>query len=939
MTGKKNKLKLLPIADFDRRAFLRALGISGVAGLAACETLPVRKLIPFLVPPEEVTPGVPVHYSSTCTGCAAACGLMVTVRDGRPVKLEGHPDHPLSKGGLCALGQAEIRGLYDAGRLRAPTLAGATASWSQIDAQVRTALASGSGSVEVLAHSITSPTARQTVSDFLARSAGTLTEFDPAPGNSEAVLDAYQALDGRRVQPALRLEEVDLLVSLGSDFLGTGDNPVVHTTRYSARRENNKKRGALKHIQVEGSLSLSGAGADERWQARASERRNLALWLLKSVAQRTGASEVLSALSAADISAEAPLGKKSARLADYLVNAAGRSLVISGSSDIGEQAAVALLNRILNNEGKTLDLARPALVCRSSSKGLEGLRSRLRAGSVSALFVIGIDPVDQLVDGEDWAKWLGSVPLSVAITERGTATATACKAVAAAHHGLESWNDFEPETGVTTLAQPTVRPFYDTRQSFENFLHWSEAPVRNYQEHVKNSWRQRVFPKVSGSEGFDKFWFRSVASGAMIESLAAPALDAPLNGSVSAVAGLFRKSAADAELEVELTAQVGVRDGSRSFNPWLRELPDPISKVSWTPTIAMAPSRAKRLNLSDGDVVKLAIGTQTVQMPVRVSPGQHPNVLGVPVGYGRPDGDRSAVPRNAYRLGAGAVTLTSTGKSEKLPLSQVHSSPEGRPIIHQVGAYDEHVPAAHHGEAHSLWDEHPVNSPHWHMTINLDACTGCSACVIACQAENNIPVVGPEEVGRNRDLHWMRIDRYFVGDEENPDVLFEPMLCAHCDNAPCETVCPVAATVHSHDGLNQQAYNRCVGTRYCANNCPYKVRRFNWFEYDRGEPIERMVLNPDVVVRERGVMEKCSFCVQRIQVSRLAARKTGEPSFEVKTACQQSCPANAIEFGDGANPDSAVSKSRENPRKFQVLADIGVKPAITYLARVRTRES
>jgi Fe-S-cluster-containing dehydrogenase component len=269
----------------------------------------------------------------------------------------------------------------------------------------------------------------------------------------------------------------------------------------------------------------------------------------------------------------------------------------------------------------------------------------------------------------------------------------------------------------------------------------------------------------------------------------------------------------------------------------------------------------------------------------------------------------------------------------------VHSSPEGRPIIHQVGAYDEHVPAAHHGEVHSLWDEHPVDSPHWHMTINLDACTGCSACVIACQAENNIPVVGPEEVGNNRDLHWMRIDRYFVGDDENPDVLFEPMLCAHCDNAPCETVCPVAATVHSHDGLNQQAYNRCVGTRYCANNCPYKVRRFNWFEYDRGKPVERMVLNPDVVVRERGVMEKCSFCVQRIQVSRIDARKKGESSFEVKTACQQSCPANAIQFGDGANPDSAVSKSRENPRKFQVLAEIGVKPAITYLARVRTRES
>ncbi len=948
MTGKNKKTlplavpnSAVPEATFDRRAFLQALGISGVAGLAACEGLPTRKLIPYLDPPEELTPGVPLHYSSTCTGCQAACGLVVTVRDGRPTKLEGHPGHPLSRGGLCALGQAEIRGLYDAGRLQAPKLANATASWKQLDAQVRTALAAGGGSVEILANSITSPTARRAAAQFASRFGGTLTEYDVAPGNSGAVLDAYEALDGRRVQPSLHFENVDLLVSLGNDFLGSGENPVLHTTRYSARREQSKKRGALKHIQVEGSLSLSGAASDERWQARASERRNLTLWLLKSVAGRKGASAVSSALASANLPAEAPLGERAARLADYLINAAGRSLVISGSSDVGEQAAVAMLNRILGNEGKTLDLHRAAQVCHSNSKALDGLRKRLAGGGVSALFVVGIDPVDQLADGEDWAKWLGAMPLSVAITDRPTATAAACKAVAASHHGLESWGDFEAEAGVRSVAQPTVRAFYDTRHAYENFLVWSEAPVTDYQAYLKSAWQQEVF---AGRGDFKKLWFGAVAQGGISVPLPGPTPAALGDGST--LAGLFTKTSGDGELEVELIAQVGVRDGSRSFNPWLRELADPISRVSWTPTIAVAPSRAKKLGVGNGDVVTVSVGEQSVQMPVLVSPGQHANVLGVPVGYGRKDGDNSKAARNAYRLGSGEAKVATGGGHEDLPLMQEHSTPQGefdakpRPIIHQVGSYDEHVPVAHHGEVHSLWDEHPTDSPHWHMSINLDACTGCSACVIACQAENNIPVVGPVEVGRNRDLQWLRIDRYFVGeDKDNPEVLFEPMLCAHCDNAPCETVCPVAATVHSHDGLNQQAYNRCVGTRYCANNCPYKVRRFNWLKYERGEPIERMVLNPDVVVRERGVMEKCSFCVQRIQVSRIESRKNGESSFQVKTACQQSCPANAIEFGDGANAKSAVSKARKSPRKFQVLAEVGVKPSITYLARVRTRES
>ena len=939
MSGRKHKpLPLLGAGepDLSRRSFLRALGISGVVGLTGCEQIKTRALIPYLVAPEDVTPGVPVRYASTCAGCPAACGLMITARDGRPIKLEGHPDHPLSRGGLCALGQAEIRGLYDAGRLRAPTIDGAEVDWAMLDAQVRTALARSSA-VEVIANSITSPSARRAIAALLEKTGGQLTEIDVVPGNATAVLDAYQALDGRRVLPSLHLEKADLIVALASDFLGAGPDPVAQTAGRSARRAQSAERGALKHVQIEATLSLTGAAADERWQASASQRKASALYLLAAVARRAGAAELVGQLGAAP--GEPPLGDRLARLADYLWTARGRSLVISGSSDVGEQIAVAMLNRVLGNEDGVVDLELSSEIGRGDSGALDRLRARLEGGG-SAIIAVGIDPVDQLPDGDRWAEWLAAAPLSVAITDRPTATARASKVVAAAHHGLESWSDFRPRPDVWTLAQPTISPLWNTRHPYESFLVWAEAGVTDYREHVRQTWRELVYSQITAGPSFEEFWFQSVRAGAPASPIPKPATPAQPPTEAPVLARLLGSVPEPADLEVELVAQVAVRDGSRAFNPWLRELPDPISRVAWTPTIAIAPSRAAGLDVSDGDVVRVATGDRSVAMPVRVSPGQHPDVLGVPVGYGRLDGDRSDHPRNGYRLQPGPAKVSKTGEHIDLPLAQIHSSVEGRHHVVQVTAYDQRPSVGHHGEVHSLWGERPVGSPHWHMAINLDACTGCSACVIACQAENNTPVVGPKEVERYRSLHWIRIDRYFVGDDaDNPEVLFQPMLCAQCDNAPCETVCPVAATVHSHDGLNHQAYNRCVGTRYCANNCPYKVRRFNWFEYDRGEPVERMVLNPDVVVRERGVMEKCTFCVQRIQLARIDARASGQPSFEVKTACQQSCPADAIEFGDDADPSSRVSRDRHDPRAFQALAEVGVKPSITYLARVRKRES
>ncbi len=956
-------------ATVERRGFLKGLGISGVVTLTACERLPVRRSLPYLVPPEEVTPGTFVDYASTCAGCAASCGLKIATRDGRPIKLEGLPEHATSQGGLCATGQAEVRGLYDAGRLRSPTLAGKKSTWDELDRHVRTELAavnaSGKG-VVVLAKTLVSPTARQTIEAFLAPFGGSLVEYDAPTDSASATLAAYEHLDGQAKQPTVHLEPTDLLVGLGADLLGAGPDPVAFTALYAARRRRRKDRD-FEHVQIEGSLTLTGAAADERIQATTVERELIALWLLRHVSDGLGSA---AAASAGALLGDLPdLGQHADRvrsLAEGLLRHLGRTLVVSGSVSVREQTAVALVNRLLGNEGQSIDLARPMRTRRGRDATTLKLIVAMATGNIGAVIFLACNPVEELPDGEALAATLGRLPLSVAITDRPNATAKACHTVAAAHHALESWGDAAVRDDLLTIAQPTIRPLFDTRHPIENFLNWSDASEtdgRDYRAHLMASWRRRVFD-ARRDDVFKTFWNGAVSRGSVPTAIAAAArpatsdADATSNANGDPTPEAELRSLLKAEpqagagtLEVELIAEVALRDGRSSFNPWLREMPDPLTRSAWAGAVRVAPVRARSLGITDGDMLAIEVGKTTIEMPARVLPGQHPSVLGVPVGYGLVDGDAGAPARNGYQLARwqdGALqtrglpaTATKTGRTGLLPIVQPHPSSEGRPIIGQVSKPDEKIvfPGhGHHGPAHSLWDERQYDI-HWEMVIDLDACTGCSACVVACQAENNLPVVGPTEVARHHDMAWLRIDRYFDGNADNPDVLFEPMLCAQCDNAPCETVCPVAATVHGHDGLNIQVYNRCVGTRYCANNCPYKVRRFNWFDYTPKDPVERMVLNPDVVVRERGVMEKCTFCVQRIQRARISAKRRGDTGpVQVETACQQSCPAKAIRFGDGAKKNEALDEAKHDPRSFQILADLGLQPSITYLARVRRRE-
>ena len=940
-----------------RRSFLKALGISGVVSLTACERLKTENALPLNEPDEDYNPGVPVHYASTCTACAAGCGMMVTVRDGRPIKLEGLPEHPLSQGGLCSLGQASVRGLYDAGRLSAPKIDGAQVTWQQVDEKVQAGLAAlGGKPAVVLTRTSNSPTARKTIAAFVAKHGGLHVEWDPGTTAGSAVQQAYAALDGKAAYPSLAINKADLLLTVGADLLGTGPEPVTHTSQYADRRRSRKVGATFRHLHVEGSLSLTGADADVRVQATATERSLIVGHLLAAVAKAEPAHEASSrALSLtaglADIGAHAA---KVETIAAELLRHKGAALVVSGSHEPGEQVLVALLNRILGAEGRTLGLKEPSAAQRGRDDAMAKLLADLAAGKIGALFVMDVDPVEQLPDGAKVAQQIAALPLSVALTSRPTATADACQVVAAAHHDLERWGDAQPRPEILTLVQPTVRNLFQTRDPMESIVRWSGVD-KDYRTQLMDTWRAEVAADV---KAFDTFWSESLSRGTVEAWRAAKAFggdaeaeQAPTPNEAAAktlVAAL--QPSKPAQLEVELFEELGTRDGRGTFNPWLRELPDPLTRCSWVGTVRLAPALAQGQKIADGDLVRVTVGQASVTMPARIVPGQHPQVIGVPLGYGIKDGDGGdgSSDRNGYRLAQASASgrkvagleasLVRIGKGKDLPLIQWHASTEGRPILFQVEGQDEAIPAGHHME-HSLWGDDHQYSPHWHMVIDLDACTGCSACVVACQAENNIPIVGPQNIADHRDMYWLRIDRYFDGDPNEPEVMFQPMLCSQCDNAPCETVCPPGATMHSHDGLNMQVYNRCVGTRYCANNCPYKVRRFNWFDFQPSDPVERMVLNPDVVVRARGVMEKCTFCVQRIQYARIDNKKRGDTTSipDVQTACQQSCPAKAIHFGDAEqSPD--VSVSRHEPRAFQALADVGVRPSITYLARVRRRK-
>jgi len=966
-----------PSPGFNRRSFLKAAGFT-LAGamVAGCDRRKVERAIPYLVKPEEVIPGTPTWYASTCGGCEAACGILIKNRDGRPIKIEGNPGHPLSGGGLCATGQAMVLSLYDSHRLRKPLLRGAETAWEKIDRVVTgrlTGLSGGEKGVRILTGSSPGPTTLAAVEAFLARFPdGKHVTVDAL--SASAISDAHEACYGRRFVPHYRFDRAKVIASFDADFLGTWLSPVEFTRAYRAGRSIDGTTPSMSHhVQFESRMSLTGSNADRRVVTRPDEQYRLLLRLTALVDRRAGRSPVTP-----DPGPDPAHEDELRRLAAALHARRGEGLVVCGSNHLPSQLLVAYLNHALGNTGAAADLASASGCRRGSDAAAAELLRELDGGGVGLLIVCDANPAYDWPGEGTFAAAISKADLSVVFASHANETSSVADIVLPRAHPLEEWDDAQPVPDLASVRQPAITPFGETRSLMSCLYRWAGDPVTDL-EAIRRHWRANLYPRRATAAGtFDTFWNDTVYGGfARLK----PGVASPGTFNGSAMNRCGGPGPRTRELVLELYPTVGLLDGRHAHNPWLQELPDPVTKVVWDNYASVSPATAADLGLRQEDIVRITPGGVALELPVLIQPGQADGTVAVALGYGRMGTDRfsgvgpewfeavhtvepgETVGRNAgqareMREGAIANWVvvprpTQTGGTRVLARTQEYDSltmPAGlapedgepRPIIQEatLAAYAVSRTAGGHGkhELFDIWpDEHQFPNHRWAMSIDLTACTGCSACVVGCQAENNIPVVGKDEVSRNREMAWLRIDRYYSGDHGDVRVSHQPMLCQHCEHAPCETVCPTLATVHNDEGLNQQVYNRCVGTRYCSNNCPYKIRRFNWFDYPRGDEMARLVLNPDVAVRERGIMEKCSFCVQRIQEGKIRAREEHRPvaDGDVKTACEQSCPAQAIVFGDLRDPESRISKLQSNPRMFRVLEETGTAPSIAYMTLVR----
>ena len=1004
-----DKLDRSPQGGVARRDFLTIMSASMAMAGFACARRPVHKIIPYVVKPEEITPGVPNWYASTCQECAKGCGVLIKNREGRPIKLEGNPDHPVNKGSLCGRGQASVLGLYDPDRLKAPVVRNRAdgtrkeSNWADVDAALQAQLkkiAGQGGRVKVLSGEIQSESTRRLVKEFLgAFPKGEHIEFEPLALDE---VPAAQALSyGNAVVPRYRFDQAHYVLSLGSDFLGNGLSPLESTKLWTERRKlsgQNPAQAQLgKLVCVESMMTLTGANADQRMPVRPGDELKVGMAVAHDLIIRQKKSRfaqdnsVISALqgySPEVVAAEIGLsrGAESIReIASALWENQGKSIVVAGSVQaktadaMSLQIVANLLNSALDNDGKTVDGSVNYSVSRSSFVALSRLADEMKAGQVDALIVYRSNPLYAAPrTALGLAEGLKRVPLVIVVSEYEDETSALADYILPDHHYLENWGDAHPNQAVYSLQQPAMAPIHSSRAFQDSLLIWRKgglavsglaAKSLDWHDYLQNNWKETVYREVGAAGSFEQFWNGTLRAG-VVDVFAAKGISsekvAPRSFRTASVANLPKYSAQTEALTLALYAKTSLYDGRNANNAWLQELPDSISSVTWDNYINLSPALAKKLDLKDDDVVELVSGDRSVELPLHIQPGLHSQVVTVAVGYGRTavgkvgnhtgvdvfpltqlSGAKGTAPALIY---AGQkVSLRKTGKFYKLALTQWHTATENRPVINDItlAEYRKNPAQSNHTDPHlrletvpTMWKKHEYKGYRWGMAIDLTACTGCSACMIACQAENNVPVVGRDQVRVSRQMHWIKIDRYYSGSAENPNVVFQPMLCQHCENAPCETVCPVLATVHDDEGLNVQVYNRCVGTRYCQNNCPYKVRRFNFFDHWKSyEGTANMVWNPDVSVRTRGIMEKCTFCVQRIREAKDLAKDAGDQVKDgaLKAACQQTCPADAIVFGNLNDPESRVSKMKESPQAFRVLEVLNTLPAVSYMTKVRNQ--
>jgi MoCo/4Fe-4S cofactor protein with predicted Tat translocation signal len=1009
----------LESSSTSRRDFLKYVGFSTAAAtLAACEG-PVIKSIPYVVQPETIIPGVADYYATTIADGYDFASILIKTREGRPIKVENNKDTAV-KGSANARVHASVLSLYDSLRVKQPKIAGVDASWETLDAEVGqklNELNTAQKQVVLLTQTFASPSTARLVGEFKAKY-GNVTHVVYDAISESTALDAFEATYGERGLVDYDFSKAEVIVSVGADLLGDWQGG-GYDDGYAKGRIPTGKHGHKKmsrHIQFESNMTLSGANADKRIPLSPSDQK---VALAKIYAGVTGNS--VSGRKLSDKAEDAI-----AVAVRQIKQAGSKAVVITGIDDVDAQSLVLAINEALSSEA--FDKDAPRKVRQGNDKAVAKLIRDMKNGVVGGIIMAGVNPVYTLANGDEFAESLKTLDLAVSFTMHEDETAMHTKYVAAAPHYLESWGDVEMKKGHYSVMQPTIRPLFDTRQFQDALLKWT-GNEKTYYEYIKEIWSTSI---LSLGTSWNKAVHDGVYSTTATVSLAEEATDAieaseveeteVASVDVNSQARKLAATQAASGMELVLYAKTGMGDGQQANNPWLQEFPDPITRASWDNylTVSQADADAKDLknwNVANGGLngtyANITVnGGESIKVPVIIQPGQAPGTVGLALGYGKKAGIKEEMQTgvNAYKVynnfnTVQNVSVASAGGEHEFACVQLHNTLMGRGDIVKETTLE-----VFNTKDHSKWNPMPqvskdhemidATSPeadmwaefdrsighHFNLAIDLNACTGCGACVIACHAENNVPVVGKTEVRRSRDMHWLRIDRYyssedtFEGDVEkkenfsglgvgnyvfgdgqgngslsgfaqlenpadNPQVAFQPVMCQHCNHAPCETVCPVAATSHGRQGQNHMAYNRCVGTRYCANNCPYKVRRFNWFLYNKNDEFDyymnddlgRMVLNPDVVVRSRGVMEKCSMCIQKTQKTILDAKRDGRQikDGEFQTACSAACSSGAMTFGDINDKESKVAELFEDDRMYHLLEHVGTKPNVQYHVKVR----
>ena len=936
-----------------RRSFLKLMGASiALAGVTACTRQPTEAIVPYVRQPEDLVPGKPLFFATAMELGGVATGLLVESHEGRPTKIEGNPEHPGSLGGADVFAQAAILGLYDPDRAKTLTNLGEVHPWSSYLATIRAALVAqtpfnGSG-IRILTESVGSPTLAAQIRELQSRHTGLKWhQWDPASRNSARV--GSKLAFGEYLDVRYDLSKADVVLALDSDFLATGPASVRYARDFFARRRPEGAEAMNRLYAVEPMPTPTGSKADHRLSLKPTGVGAFAYALAK-------------ALGAPGVDAAAPVrgldGKSAQRflaavVADLKAHA-GRSLVLAGDSQPAEVHALAhAINQALGNAGATVTYGQTAEAEPVDQvESLSELVSAMNAGRVDVLIVLSANPVYSAPADLKFAEAMAKVRLRVRLGLHEDETSALCHWQIPEAHFLESWSDTRAFDGTTSIVQPLVAPLYGGKTAHEVIAALSDTPEATSYQIIRKSWKI--------DEASEPMWREWLHAGVMANT-AHPAKPVTVTGTIPAPA------APAAGVEIAFRNDPTVLDGRFANNGWLQELSKPISKLTWDNALYVSPATMAGLHGSsaptyrggehgtyESSVFEVKVNGLSVRGPVFEVVGHADDCVTVHLGYGRTRGGDTAngagFDGNAIRTAANlslatGAQLVKTSATYDLACTQGHHLMEGRDIIRAVSREEYlHDPKSMQegdetpARTLTLYPETEYKGYKWGMAIDVNSCFGCNACVVSCQAENNIPVVGKDQVLRGREMHWIRVDSYYRGDAENPETYFQPIPCMQCENAPCEPVCPAGATAHSHEGLNDMVYNRCVGTRYCSNNCPYKVRRFNYFLYqDWDTPSLKLARNPDVTVRSRGVMEKCTYCVQRINAAKIEAEKEDRKvrDGEIVTACQQTCPANAIAFGDLNDPNSRVAKLQAEIRNYALLGELNTRPRTTYLGAVR----